>query len=116
MKYPMNNLGMTALCGGDVSPNRSQNQGIGSTGARRRVIPIPLESLVSGVTALWAFEPQVHADLRSGLIDELNQLEHRVEVLRLRVESGRSVPPEAVSDCARDYLRLRERWTGAVAA
>jgi hypothetical protein len=85
-------------------------------GAPRQVVPIALDSLVQRVAALWACESRVHPDLQSDLIEELSRLEHRVEVLRLRAESGADTPAEAVSDCARIYLWLREHWTGSVAA
>lgn len=82
----------------------------------RRLVPIPLDSLVRRVSELREFEPQVDADLRSALIEELNELEHRVELLWLRAESGVYVSAGDLGDCARTYLRLRERWTGSVAA
>ena len=93
-----------------------ENRPVAIAGAPRQVVPIALDSLVQRVAALWACEPRLHPDLRSDLIEELSRLEYRVEVLRLRAESGADAPAEAVSDCARIYLRLREHWTGSVAA
>jgi hypothetical protein len=44
------------------------------------------------------------------LLEALGELDHRITLLILRTETGSSVDPVEVRDCARQYLWLREHW------
>lgn len=72
--------------------------------------PIPLADLSRRTAELWHHEPQVPAPQRARLLAELHDLEHDIDGLVLRSNSGLDVSARLVRRCAERYLWLREQW------